>query len=46
MQSDKGLDTMPLAPRAELECGGVKYRNVSDLSASLSHRESGGGLGL
>lgn len=42
MQSDKGLDTMPLAPRAELECGGVKYRNVSDLSASLSHRESGG----
>lgn len=41
MQSDAGMDSMPLAPRAELDSGGKKYRNISDLSARLSHFEDG-----
>lgn len=41
MQSDAGMDSMPLAPRAELDSGGKKYKNISDLSVRLSHFEDG-----
>ena len=35
MQADNSPDSMPLTPRIEADIGGVKYRNISDLSAKM-----------